>query len=105
LKLSHFSTYFWLFRNLFVSDIIELLQIVQDKILEAQSCYLRKYIDPCPQCKSKSVKHGYKASDFHGVFNDHKVKVQRLKYPNKDCGWRSVPSVNSLLGTPFILIG
>lgn len=78
---------------------IGLLQKVQDTLLEEQSLYLRENSHHCPQCKSKLVKHGYKASNFHGVFTDHKVKVQRLKCVNVACSWRSVPSVDSLLGT------
>lgn len=80
-------------------DQIELLKIIQDHILNEQSVFLNEDIKYCPQCGRKLAKHGHKKSDFHAVFSDHKIPVQRLKCCNPECNWRSVPSIKSLFGT------
>ena len=33
----------------------------------------------CPICGSKTLKHGKYDSEFHSIFSDHKVEIQRLK--------------------------
>lgn len=80
-------------------DQIALLKIIQDHILNEQSVFLSEDITHCPQCGRKLAKQGHKKSDFHAVFTDHKIAVQRLTCFNPKCNWRSVPSVKSLFGT------
>lgn len=81
------------------TEQISLLKKIQDQILLMQSPQLVEKIEKCPQCGGKVQRTGYKESDFHSVFTDHKVKVQRQKC-NK-CNWKSIPSVKSLLKTPI----
>jgi hypothetical protein len=76
---------------------INLLKKVQDEILKLQSVQLAEKLDKCPKCEGGMGKRGYNQSDFHSVFTDHKVKVQRQVC--KKCGWKSIPSVKSLFGT------
>jgi len=76
---------------------IEILRKLQDEILKLQSVQLAEKIDRCPKCNGEMGKKGYNQSNFHSVFTDHKVKVQRQIC--KKCGWKSIPSVKSLLGT------
>jgi hypothetical protein len=79
------------------NEQIEMLQKVQDCLLKNQSNFLQDGIDNCPECGTTLQRHGFKKSDFHSVFTDHSVGVRRLKCGK--CSWRSVPSVQSLLGT------
>ncbi len=81
------------------ADQIKLLQLIQDTLLDKQSIFFNEDITHCPQCGRKLAKHGFKKSDFHSVFTDHKIPVQRLSCCNKSCHWKSVPSVKSLFGT------
>ena len=79
------------------NEQINILQKLQDCFLKNQSNFLQEDIGHCPECGTKLQRHGFKKSDFHSVFTDHSVGVRRLKCGK--CGWRSVPSVQSLLGT------
>ncbi len=58
---------------------INLLKKIQDEILTMQSPQLVEKLDNCPKCGGEMGKIGYKESDFHSVFTDHKVKVQRQR--------------------------
>ncbi len=79
---------------------IELLKIIQDKLLIEQSVFLKKNNNnKCPDCGSKIWGNGLKKSEFHSVFTDHRIDVQRQACSSKKCKWSSVPSVKSLLGT------
>lgn len=79
------------------NEQINILQKIQDSLLENQSNFLQENIDQCPECGNNLQRHGFKKSEFHSVFTDHSVGVRRLKCGK--CNWRSVPSVQSLLGT------
>ena len=76
---------------------IEILKKIQDEVLALQSSQLAEKVDKCPKCGGKMRKTGYKESDFHSVFTDHRVKVQRKQCSK--CKWNSIPSVKSLLKT------
>lgn len=66
-------------------------------MLALQSPQLSEKLEECPKCGGRIQKTGYKESDFHSVFTDHKVKVQRQQCSK--CKWNSIPSVKSLLKT------
>lgn len=57
---------------------IQLLKKVQDALLREQSILFTSEKQACPQCGLPFHRRGYKVSDFHAVFSDHKLKVQRL---------------------------
>ena len=79
------------------NEQIKIIQKIQDSLLENQSNLLQEDISHCPECGIKLQRHGFKKSEFHSVFTDHTVGVRRLKCGK--CSWRSVPSVQSLLGS------
>jgi len=76
---------------------IELLKIIQDKILHEQAAYLQPELSQCTQCGANLCGNGYKQSKFHAVFTDHDVSIQKLKCIH--CKTSIVSSVKSLLGT------
>lgn len=76
---------------------IALLQKCQDSLLSKQGDCLKGPIDTCPKCDIKLGKGGSQESDFHSVFTDHRVKIQRLKCPK--CKEYSIPSVQSIFGS------
>jgi len=76
---------------------IDLLKIIQDKILVEQVLYLKSAKNQCHQCGSNLCGNGYKQSKFHAVFTDHDVSLQKLKCTH--CKTSILPSVKSLLGT------
>src|SRR5437016_12433340 len=51
---------------------------------------------PRPQKPCYSV---YKTSNFHAVFSDHTVCIQKHHCSQPGCGWHSTPTVTSLFGT------
>jgi len=79
------------------SSQIDILQMLQDKLLAAQSPFLKPKFKTCHRCKSNLVGNGYAKSNFHAVFTDHEIKIQKLKCFN--CQKSVVSSVKSLLGT------
>jgi hypothetical protein len=76
---------------------IDLLQKGQDALLKNQSAFLKPPSDKCPHCSHKLGKGGHQESDFHSVFTDHRVTIQRLKCPK--CNKYVIPSVQSLFGS------
>ncbi len=76
---------------------IDILQMIQDKLLAEQAPLLKSTTNRCSGCHSTLVGNGYAKSKFHAVFTDHEIKVQRLKCLN--CKQSVVPSIKSLLGT------
>ena len=79
------------------SEQIELLSKIQNYLLQEQCPLIREDITYCPNCGKKLSKQGCENSDFHAVFSDHKLPIQRLVCPK--CKWRSIPSIKSLFGT------
>jgi hypothetical protein len=81
------------------TEQINLLQSIQDCILAEQSILLKEEQECCPKCNSKIWSNGYKTSEFHAIFTDHKVKIRKQKCSSHDCDWHSIHTVKSLLGT------
>jgi hypothetical protein len=78
---------------------IALLQKVQNSVLAAQSNLIDTGYDVCPKCGHKLNKMGYAKSNFHAVFTDHKVGIQKHKCRNPECDWQSTPTTTSVFGT------
>lgn len=76
---------------------IDLLKKIQQKCIDEQYTIITETPKKCPTCKVIMNKNGYKQSDFHAVFSDHKIKIQ--KHTCSVCGESDVPSIKSLFGT------
>lgn len=53
----------------------------------------------CPNCGQKIKKNGYTKSQFHAVFSDHTLRVQKHRCSNSDCDWQSFPTITCTFGT------
>lgn len=73
---------------------IELIKNAQDFFLEFQCNFFAEQ-PSCPKCGKKTKKNGKFSSDFHDVFSDHRVTVQRL---GCSCGWQSNHSIQGIYG-------
>src|SRR5712671_2860079 len=49
--------------------------------------------------RTKNLIIEYKASDFHAVFSDHTLRIQKHHCSNPDCRWHSTPTIKSLFGS------
>ena len=78
---------------------ISLLEKVQNSLLSAQSKLIDTGYNVCPKCHQKLIKKGYSQSQFHAVFTDHKVGIQKHKCTNPECDWQSTPTTTSVFGT------
>ncbi len=78
---------------------ISLLEKVQNSVLAAQSKLIDTGYDVCPKCGQNLNKIGYTQSNFHAVFTDHKVGIQKHKCRNPECDWQSSPTTTSVFGT------
>ena len=76
---------------------INLLKRIQQKVIDEQYAIISEDQNTCPNCKVLLKKNGFKQSDFHAVFSDHKVKIQKHTCPI--CHESEVPSIKSLFGT------
>ncbi len=76
---------------------IQILKKVQQYVLTEQATTISTEVEFCSSCGHKLKKIGYKESNFHAVFSDHKLKVQRYICP--ECNNRYIPSVKSMFGT------
>jgi hypothetical protein len=76
-----------------------LLKKVQTIVLAEQSLMLAPGMPGCPTCGNTLKKNGYQTSNFHAVFSDHTVRLQKHHCSQPDCGWHSTPTVTSLFGT------
>jgi hypothetical protein len=72
---------------------------VQNSVLAAQSKLIDTGYDHCPKCNQKLHKRGFTQSQFHAVFTDHKVGIQKHKCTNPACDWQSTPTTTSVFGT------
>ena len=70
---------------------INILHQSQEAILQAQQKIINEQNDTCPECSHKTKKSGKFQSDFHSVFTDHKISLQRKKCT---CGWTSKISID-----------
>lgn len=73
---------------------IELIKSAQDFFLKFQCIFFSEQTS-CPKCGKKTHKKGKFSSDFHDVFTDHKVTIQRLACT---CGWQSHSSIQGIYG-------
>ena len=78
---------------------ISLLEKIQDILLTEQSVLLDHAMHVCPRCRNPLKKNGYKASEFHAVFSDHTLHIQKHLCSNPDCRWHSTPTIKSLFGS------
>jgi hypothetical protein len=81
------------------AEQIALLAQVQNIVLAEQSVLLDLGTHVCPACGNPLKKNGYKASNFHAVFSDHTVRIQKHSCSHPDCGWQRTPTITSLFGT------
>jgi hypothetical protein len=76
---------------------IGLIQNIQDKLLKEQSELMARE-GCCPNCQdNQMVKNGKQISDYHDVFTDHKLSVNR--YRCKKCKYEPRSTVLKLIGT------
>lgn len=78
---------------------IALLAKVQNALLAEQSPLIDTGYDHCPKCGQQIRKNGFKKSNFHAVFSDHKLRIQQHCCKNPDCNWYSGPTTSSVFGT------
>jgi hypothetical protein len=73
---------------------IKLIKNAQDFFIKFQ-CNFFSEQSSCPKCGKKTNKKSKFNSDFHDVFTDHKVTIQRL---GCICGWQSHNSIQRIYG-------
>jgi hypothetical protein len=78
---------------------ISLLSKIQSALLAEQSPLIDLGYDACPKCGQKIGKNGFKQSNFHAVFSDHKLRIQQHRCKNPECNWQSGPTATSVFGT------
>jgi hypothetical protein len=78
---------------------LSLLSKVQNSILAEQSKLIDTGYNVCPRCGEKLSKLGFTKSNFHAVFSDHKVGIQKHQCRNPKCHWQSAPTTTSVFGT------
>lgn len=74
---------------------IKLIKESQELCLALQTQLLGD-VEKCPKCGNVLRKQGVFQSDFHDVFTDHKVSIQRLSCT---CGWKNKFTINGLYGS------
>jgi len=74
---------------------VELIKNSQDFLLKFQ-CKTFDENTTCPNCAKKMKKQGMITSDFHDVYTDHQVQIQRLTC---SCGLRNNYTLNSIYGS------
>lgn len=81
------------------AEQISVLEKVQNALL-AEQCHLIESGHPvCPKCGQKLKKNGHTPSQFHAVFSDHTVRIQKHLCSNPECRWQSAPTTTSVFGT------
>jgi len=81
------------------AEQIALLGKVQDAILAVQAPLIDPGYDVCPRCGDKLKKKGFTPSNFHTVFTDHTVSIQKHQCHNPACHWQSAPTTTAVFGT------
>jgi len=76
---------------------INLLKQIQQNVVDEQYAIIADEPQRCQKCKVLLKKNGYKPSNFHAVFSDHKIRMQKHACP--ECHESQVPSIKSLFGT------
>jgi hypothetical protein len=59
------------------AEQISLLEKIQNAVLAEQSGLIDSGGEICPKCGQKLRKNGVQVSDFHAVFSDHTLRLQR----------------------------
>ena len=67
------------------AEQISLLEKVQNAVLAEQSVLIDSGATVCPKCGQKLRKNGLQVSDFHAVFSDHTLRLQRHCCGNATC--------------------
>jgi len=75
---------------------IEIIQHTQDFYLQPQSHLMNNHFDKCPQCGKRTRKQGAFMSEFHSIYTDHKIELQRRTC---SCGWKSKNSIHHHYGS------
>lgn len=78
---------------------ISLLTKVQNALLAEQSALIDLGYTTCPNCGQKIKKNGFMPSNFHAVFSDHKLHIQKHRCNNPECNWQSTPTTTTIFGT------
>jgi hypothetical protein len=78
---------------------ISLVAKVQNALLAEQSVLIDLGFRECPKCGQKIIKNGFLKSQFHAVFSDHKLRIQKHRCKNPECDWQSTPTTNTVFGT------
>ena len=78
---------------------ISLLAKVQNSLLAEQTSLIELGYDTCPTCGEKIGKNGFMQSQFHTVFSDHKLRIQKHCCKNPECNWQSTPTITSMFGS------
>jgi len=78
---------------------ISLLSQVQSVFLSEQSALIDSGFQVCPKCGAKLSKYGFVESQFHAVFSDHKLRLQKHRCQNRECNWQSRPTTTTVFGT------
>lgn len=81
------------------SEQISLLEKVQNSLLAEQSNLIIADQKVCPNCGQKLIRNGYTHSQFHAVFSDHRLCLQKHRCPNPECRWQRVPTIKSIFST------
>jgi len=77
------------------SEQMQLLQSIQDFKLAHETKLINEEVI-CPSCGAHTSRGGTTQSDFHSVFTDHKISIQRR---GCKCGWRSTAKVEDIYGS------
>ena len=81
------------------NEQISLLSKVQNALLAQQAVLIDTGTKVCPNCGQKLKKNGWKESDFHAVFSDHKLSIQKYRCSSSGCNWQNASTIKSLFGT------
>jgi hypothetical protein len=81
------------------AEQISLLEKIQNALLAEQAVLIEEDKKVCPVCGEKLKKNGYRNSNFHAVFSDHQLRIQKHTCKNQECNWSSSPTVTSKFGT------
>lgn len=80
------------------ADQLKLLENIQSVVMNAQSQLLDERPSQCPKCANPVSKNGKSHSNFHHVYSDHDIILQKYVCSNDRCKWSYTPSINGLLG-------
>jgi hypothetical protein len=81
------------------AEQIALLEKMQQVLVAEQAVRIDLGYARCPNCGQKSKKNGYTHSQFHAVFSDPQVRLQKHRCSRPECRWQSFPTIPSVFGT------